>query len=291
MGTITSTINLQQNADHTFLGRIRFGKNELTFQAVALSELEKESPFAHYAEEIERGSLLHCCDLEPINGKMQPNRFLENLITGEINQDLARQLHLLSSTAQRVNLFVLDIQDRNRKYENREEIEQCERAMAQFLQDDHAPKPKQMKTFHRLVRENNIHYLLREGLLKHDILQILSSELRQHFQGTPEGRGRLCQLCEVIMNFFKMGYSVRIADKAILHPENYFLSTRVQETLTTSRITLAKTHKISLKTFYPNFYATLYSNSSEYFAVINQVFKGEYTYDESSGTTIISIHQ
>ncbi|NGX58925.1 MAG: hypothetical protein KR126chlam3_00066 [Chlamydiae bacterium] len=291
MGTITSSVHLQQNANHTFSGKICVGDNAVTFQAVPLSEVEKDSPFAQYVREIERGNLLYCCDVEPINGINQTNRFIENLITREINSDLANQLDLLSTTSQQVNLFVLDIKDAKKRYENREEIEQCELAMAQFLQAEHPPKPKQMRSFHRLVRENHIQYLLREGLLKHDILQKLSPELRQHFQETPEGRGQLCQLCEIVMNFFKMGYSVRVLGDHVLHPEDYFLSTRVQEGLSSSRISLEKTRKIALKTLYPKFYAELYSQSSEYFSVINQIFKGEFTYDEKTGTTIISITQ
>jgi hypothetical protein len=264
---------------------------EIAFKAIPIPFLEAASDFGCYAQRVEQHPSYLCCDVQPINGN-QSKRFLKSLIRPNIVSELQSQMEYSNSrlTASRVHLFVLDIKDAKGCYINEAEIENAENEFAFFLQK---PEPKELsprKTFHQIVRNKEIAFFLREGKLKHDIVSQLTGESAEFLQNSDRGRKELCELCEMVMNFFKMGFAVEGLPKA-LHPQNYFVSTAVRKEQFSGPLELRSIHSISLMTFYPSHYREMYSQQGEYYLAMNSVFKTRHDYEQSTKTTAISIAQ
>ncbi len=265
---------------------------EIALKAIPIQSLDgARTDFRCYAQQIEQQLGCLCCDVQPINGN-QNSRFLKNLIKECTVTDLQSQMDYSNShlSPSRVQLFVLDIKDAERCYTNEDEIVNAEDEVASFLQKGEPKEKSWRKTFHHIVRKNGIAFFLREGKLKQNIVSQLPAESAEFLQNSARGKHELCQLCEIIMNFFKMGFVVEGLPK-VLHPENYFVSTTVRNEQFTEPLVLKRIHTISLATLYPLYYRGMYSEQGEYYLAINRIFKTRHDYDETTKTTAITITQ
>jgi hypothetical protein len=277
----------------TFFDNVR-KISEIAFKAISIERIKNQqsNAFNHYAYLIETSSFLYSCDMQPINGIKKDKRFLKNLIRQSSIKDFNDQVSYVEShynnISERINLFVLDVKDKNNFYEDTQEIEKAEDEVALFLQ---APKPLDQtprREFHQIIQNQQIRFFLREGKLKSDLIHSISTEQADFFQINSQGRERFCQLCEVLMNFFKKGFTIE-STLLTLHPSDYFSSTYALGSTPLPEFALTKIHSLSLLTLYPSYYKDLYSQQEEYFKSINNTFQVGYIYDTKTKTTAITI--
>jgi len=264
---------------------------EIPFKAIPIPFLEAPSDFRGYVQQVEQQPSCLCCDVQPINGNQHKN-FLKTLINSKIVKELQSQMEYSNRhlTPSRVQLFVLDVKDSQGCYTDEAEIVKSEDEVASFLQK---PEPKEKsfrKTFHQIIRNNGIAFFFREGKLKHKIVSQLSKESAAFLQSSDRGKHELCQLCEIVMNFFKMGFLVEGLPQ-VLHPQNYFVSTTVRNGPVIDRLVLNKIHTISLTTLYSFYYRGMYSEQGEYYLAMTSIFTTRHDYDEPTRTTAIIITQ
>ena len=285
----TSLFNIRRTDDGfslTYLLQFESKKTaEIAFRATPIPYLEAPSDFRDYAQQVEERFSSVCCDVQPINGN-QNKHFLKSLIRPSIVTELQNQIAYSQSrlTASRVQLFVLDIKDSQGCYTNAEEIINAEDEVAAFLQGPEPRRSSARKTFHQIVRNQQISFFLREGKLKHDIVTRQSAESAGFLQTSARGRHELCQLCEIVMNFFKMGFLVEG-----LHPQDYFVSTAPIKEPLSDRLALKRLHTLSLTTLYPSYYREMYSEQGEYYLAVTQIFISKHDYDESTQTSAITL--
>ncbi len=264
----------------------------IVLKAISIPSLDTVSDFRYYAELIEKQTDWRCCDVLPINGHQtsRQNQFLKNLIRPKNVKELNDQLTYLTRhfSSGRTNLFVLDITDAQGLYANKSEIEKAETIVASFLQQSEPKKKSPRKDFHQSVTNHGIEFFLNEGSLKHDILNQLPSDCVDFLQKTDRGRDQLCQLCEIIMNFFKIGFLVEVQSQ-VLHPQNYFASTSIRSKGPNTKLVLERIHNISLATLYPSHYREMYAMRGEYYSTITEIFETHHQYDEITQITAITI--
>src|SRR3990172_1178447 len=234
---------------------------KIALQAIPISSLETASDFSCYAEQVEQQPTgFYCTDVQPINGHYCEKNLLKGLIRPQIVNELCDQKRYSQNRllVSRVQLFVLDIKDSKNRYTNIDEIEKAEDELAIFLRQPEPKSASSRKSFHNLISDNGIGFFLKEGKLKHRIVSSLPLNCAEFLQNDVRGRGELCQLSEIIMNFLKIGLAVRGLPlgkiNLDLHPQDFFVSTATRSAPHSQHLALNKIQKISLITLYPSHY-------------------------------------
>lgn len=241
----------------------------------------------------------YCCDVYPLNACSEGNKKItKGIIRPKDIPSLSKQLTLASAEHDRCKLFVLDVQRKESlPYGDEQAIVQAEGEVAAFLQGSPPKDGGAPRELHRLIRDNGVHFLMQEGKLKAQLVSgVFSLEESQYLQTHAEGKERLCQLCEIIMNYFKKAYAVKGASssgrQSSLEPRDFFLSTVQTQSSSPSiaQSEIEQAHTIPLETFYPIHYKDVYSNCGKYYLIISQLFTANQKFYQESGITRIALH-
>lgn len=229
-------------------------------------------------------------DIYPLNGTVKKRRFkIIDFVKLYHRQEIQQHVEILNELEMdknSVRCLVIDFKDTSGRYDQRNEIGEAEKAFFKFFKEEQGDKKGVQASIYKLIRENKINFFINEGSLKVDLLQKAFSFEQGHIlQDTEKGRGLFCQLCELIMNGFKQGLETKINGYHFL-PNDYI--THINDPIDNLKLT-ESTFSITptLLTFYPPYYQKLYSNKSEYFQLITNIFK--VTHEQKKNTTIITI--
>ncbi len=240
-----------------------------------------------------------CIDLQPINGIAHP-RLLKKLFQKTHVTNFRAQLQYLAEKAEVVRegcrIFVLDVKDSKGLYLDKEEIIESEKAVVAFSREKRPKEKSPRQEIYDILQENQVHYVFLEGSLKNRIVtKIMTAEQADFLQKTPRGKEVLCMLCEVVMNLFKKGYDLRApvaegegeAHMYTLAAEEYIAPLNKAEPV----LPPEGVHDISLLTLYPRFYQALYGKEEQYYRAISAIHNVMHNFDESTGTTAITIQE
>lgn len=229
-------------------------------------------------------------DIYPLNGTIRKNWTMKDFIRPKHRQEIqthARLLEQIDPKGKFVRCLVLDFKDSQLSYRHFEEIAATEKAFAAFFKGS-CPRRETDRAIYQLIHEHRIHYFINEGSLKAKLVSKTFTLQQSNFlQETEQGRDLLCELCEYIMNGFKMGYEVT-AKTVCYHPNDYLAAIR-SHAFKESAHEIKLTPTLKMLTFYPQAYQAQYGEKSHYFELISNLFKTEHYYEEQNETTIISI--
>lgn len=235
-----------------------------------------------------------CTDVQPINGVYQ-KRFIKNMFKGKHVSDLNNQLKYLNNHEENkfVKVFVLDIKDTKCHYDNIEEIKKAEKEVEDFFSGKEPKERSPRKDIYKLMSQNDINYFFCEGRFKHDIItDILTPEQSTYFQSNDEARGVFCQIAEMLLNGFKMGYQINCLSsdnkETILCADNYLILFNNKEKLDIGKNPVTMSN-LTLFTLYPGHYKELYSIKEKYCESLSSAFKVEHKYDDETHTTAIKL--
>lgn len=235
-----------------------------------------------------------CADVQPINGVYQ-KRFLKNMFKAKHVTDLTSQLNYIKPLEQNkfTKVFVLDIKDAKCHYDNINEILEAEKEVETFFSGKEPKEKSPRKDIHKLICQNSINYFFCEGHFKHDILTgIFTPEQSQYFQSNDEAKGIMCQIAEILLNAFKLGYEIHCLSsdnkETILCPENYLILFNNKEKLDIKKNPVSISN-LTLFTLYPGHYKELYSIKEKYCDSLSSTFKVEHKYDDATSTTAIQL--
>ena len=174
------------------------------FSCKALSSIEQtDGDYYHYATAIFDNQASLLVDIWPVNGtwNSRQSRFIANLFKTEIQEELCVQASLVSKLAHlpHVRLFVLDLKDGEGHYQNSEKIALAESRVVDLIRMQEHPVAK-------LLNQNRVLYLVREGFLKTLVLRALSERTVAYLEDKRgPGPQLLCIVCEFLINGFKEG--------------------------------------------------------------------------------------
>lgn len=279
--------------EHTqdiFSLKVNFDEKEtISFYAKRIDHLE--STYGKYIKDVVNAH--GCTDVQPINGVYQ-KRFLKNMFKAKHVTDLSEQLKYLKTHEEEkfVKVFVLDIKDAKCHYDNIQEIKDAEKEVEDFFLGKEPKEKSPRKDIFKLMSANNINYFFCEGRLKHYLLkEVFTPEQASYFQETDEGKGIFCQITEIVLNIFKLGYEVNAInnDKLInLLPNDYLILFNNKEKLDIQKNPITMT-PLTLFTLYPGHYKELYSIKEKYCESLTNAFKVEHNYDDATHTTAIKL--
>lgn len=214
--------------------------------------------------------------------------FIRPIHRKEIEQQIAT-VDAMDPDKNWVRCLVIDFKDRSGRYNLRDEIVATEKKFAAFFSGDSADKKNIQLSIYNLIKKNQINFFINEGSLKADLIaKAFTPEQAAYLQEAEGGPGLFCQLCEVIMNGFKQGCET-VVNGHHFRPNDYIssINDHLMETidLTGQKVLSAP----SLVTFYPHYYQSLYSETSEYFRLITTLFEARHHYVQDTNTTIITI--
>ncbi len=271
--------------------KIKFSDNEqITFSTKKHDHISNQSYGNYINNVLSSGG---CVDVQPINGVYQ-KRFIKNLFKTKNIKDMDGQLKYLKDHEQIkfVKVFVLDIKDTKCHYDSISDIQKAEKEVEVFFSGKEPKELSPRKDIHKLVKENNINYFFCEGRLKSYLINnVFSSSQSDLFQNTDEGKATLCQISEVLLNAFKVGYEISVSVNDKLHtlsPEDYLILFQNKQKLDPSKNTVTIS-PISLFTLYPEHYKELYSIKEKYCESLSHAFKVDHNYDEETHTTAIGL--
>lgn len=234
-----------------------------------------------------------CTDVQPINGVYQ-KRFIKNLFKNKSVSDLSDQLKYLKDHKENkfVKVFVLDIKDSNCSYNSIEDIKAAEKEVETFFLEKEPKEKSPRKDIYKMLKANDVNYFFCEGRLKADLIsQVFSAEQSEFFQKTDEGKKMLCQISEIILDAFKVGYEINVTSNGNAHkllPSNYLILFNNKEKLDVKKNN-AIISPTTLFTLYPNHYKELYSIKEKYCESLSQVFRVDHNYDDETKTTSIGL--
>lgn len=232
-------------------------------------------------------------DVYPLNGRIKRRGFkITNFIRPVHQEEIQQQIEILDemdSEKKWVRCLVIDFKDALGGYNHLDQIVAAEKNFAAFFKGSSPdPKKKEVQSWiYRLIRSNRINFFINEGSLKADLIgKVFTSEQAIFLQKPTKGPELLCQLCEVIMNGFKQGCEV-VVNEQRFNPNDYItaINEEVIEGIDSAEIRLPFVP--SLVTFYPYHYRRLYSDGSEYFSLLTNIFRTTHSYEKE--TTIITI--
>ncbi len=235
-----------------------------------------------------------CADVQPINGVYQ-KRFLKNMFKAKHVNDLNEQLNYIKPLEENklTKVLVLDIKDGKCHYDNINEILEAEKEVENFFSGKEPKEKSPRKDMHKLICQNSINYFFCEGRFKHDIINtVLTKEQAEYFQSDDVARGIFCQIAEMLLNAFKMGYEIHCVSsddkKTTLCPEKYLILFNNKERLDVQKnpVTISN---LTLFTLYPGHYRELYSIKEKYCESLSNTFKVEHKYDDATQTTAIKL--
>ena len=236
------------------------------------------------------------CDIQPINGqvKRQSRRFFKDLIRECDLTSLRQQLEYLKRAhnkdlANFVKLIVLDLKDLNGLYESLQDIEDAEKSFAEALKGERSLTQVRFGQFFDLIRDNKVFFVMLEGKLKGNLLRLFCKDQREFLEKNETGLARLCQVSEILMNFFKRSFSFRSIGEnpCEFEAKDYFLSFRREKVSKSVRTT--DLQNLPLLTLYPEYYANSYGEENVYYQTIKKIFEANINYDEETATTEITI--
>jgi hypothetical protein len=234
-----------------------------------------------------------CTDVQPINGVYQ-KKFIKNLFKAKNVKDMSDQLKYLKNHEEDkyIKVFVLDIKDSTCNYNSMTDIQSAEKEVKDFFSGKEPKEKSPRKDIYKIIKENNINYFFCEGKLKHFLVnEIFSNEQSNFFQNTDQGKATLCQISEILLDEFKMGYEILVAANNkthILLPDDYLIlfKNKINVDLIKNPITLSP---ITLFTLYPAHYKELYSLKEKYCESLSNCFKFDHEYDDKTRTTAIKM--
>ena len=266
------------------------------FSCKALSAIEQtDGDYYNYALSILDNQASMLVDLWPVNGtwNSRQSRFITNLFKTEIQKELCTQASLASKMAHppHIRLFVLDLKDGEGHYKNGQKIALAESRVVDLIRMQEHPVAK-------LLNQNRVLYLVREGFLKALVLRALSENTVAYLEDKKgPGPQLLCILCEFLINGFKRGYGVVIEHNnrilAQLHPRDFFreLFSSSKEVNASPAELAQRLLVLQLQTYYSPYYSQLYGKDSLYYQLISQLYKTEHVVDQATSSTIITLHE
>ncbi len=258
----------------------------VTFEFLPLEGIPDHPAYTSYLSDCIRYKAQGVVDLCPVNGssKKRITKIFDNRCAREMEKELLylHQQENVREFSSYPKLFVLDIKDKNKKYDDIDDIGETENNIAHFLQN-----PKEMRPMHQQIENGDIRYFIKEGSLKAMLIQrVLGKKQNEFFQGVPKGRMLLCQLCEFIMNGFKRGYQVigYAEDKSYcFHPAIFFDFAQRLESLPTSKAQPRLSEQIlkqPLCTLYSGTYEGVYNEDGEYTTALKSLWNVETNCDK-----------
>jgi hypothetical protein len=251
-----------------------------------------DSDFYEYAKSMitKRSHEISVVDIWPLNGQVTKN-IVNSLFpysktdkSYQSLQDQAEEMINVNGT----RLFVLDLKNNNRKYNDYNQIKESEEIVQKFLRS-----PSKRRPIHDFLDKYKIEFFIREGLLKSKLINdVFTNVQAQYFDGCSSGRMLLCELCEFIMNGFKRGYIVSMLSpkyKTILslHPSEYFahISNKTDFNMDlTNILDLAK-----INTAYSPLYKDLYGKDGLYYKTISSFFRSNHYFNDVTEISRIEV--
>lgn len=215
----------------------------------------------------EKAAIGETLDIYSQNGVHLESEFLKNLFKSRDEKGMKLSAGKFKTIeplkeGKRITLITLDIQDGNERYENAGDIQKSESDYVNFLRKKEPPASlsARAKKIQKLFTETfTCDFVLKEGSLKHSILDLFSNDEKKWLQKEPEGKLAFCECAEFYMTFFKLGYT---DDKHTI--QDYFVPVK---STTEAFEPLAKS-----TVWYPDSYKDLYAIDSAYSKSVKDVF-------------------
>lgn len=195
-------------------------------------------------------------DIYPLNGNFSRILNPGKLIPSDEREKISHHAQLIGKgSGQRC--IVIDYKSGG-AYEKKEFIHSLEDRVIQLF--------RPQKAFENLIRDNAIRFIIKEGTLKANLISTVLTNQKIFLQEEPSGV--FCKLCEVVMNFFKQGFSCTSSDTqfnprdyVVPVDEDYVYPSNVDSKNTTPLVTLYSPH-----------YQEMYGEDEAYCQMMEKVF-------------------
>lgn len=214
----------------------------------------------------EKAAIGETLDIYSQNGVHLESGFLKNLFKSgdekgmKLSAGKFKTIEPLKE-GKRVTLITLDIQDSKKCYKNAGDIQKSEDKYVAFLQKKEPPASLSARAekIQKLFTETfTCDFVLKEGSLKHSMLDLFSNDEKKWLQKEPEGKLAFCECAEFYMTFFKLGYT---DDKHTI--QDYFVPVNSTESFKP---------QTKSTVWYPDSYKDLYAIDSAYSKSVKDVF-------------------